>query len=268
MAIYRKRARSRKAVKRGGTGTRAKYKRRSMKKYRPEASKPSPRMQVGFTPGSGAAKSAVTSRNDNYTVVSAIKYPSDSPQQASVTTITKGSGIDNRERDIINCLGIKIQMVVANLRNWDPVCFHYALVACKGFATPEGPDFLRGYEDDRGLDFTPNNISGMDVLKSPINADKYTIFMHKRFWLRPRSDNPASAGAEDVWHSTNKGGMRVLEEYVKINRQLRFNDEGTCETPMYLVWWAGSPFKVKTAAAVNDTIMMTRKVTVFFREPK
>jgi len=126
-------------------------------------------------------------------------------------------------------------------------------------------DFFRGYNDDRGRDFAATSLSGMDVYKNPINADKYTIFMHRRMWTAPRSE---AAFAPRGRPGANLQGMKLKDEYVTIKRQLRYGDADNCETPIYLVWWAGYPQAAKADAAVADAFVFTFRNVMVFTEPK
>lgn len=250
-----------------GTPKRVKRRRRAKTPAKKYGQGTAPRMQVGFTPGRGAAKTATTSSSDEYTNITTVTYATDTLYSSILTTLSKGTAINQRERDIIHCLGLKLNLIVSSLQDQAALCFHYAFVAPKGGTTAvAASDFFRGYNDDRGRDFTANTLSGLDVLKNPINADKYTIFKHKRIWLHPQG-GPSTTGIFGYVNS-NTSGIRVKDEYLRIKRQLRYGDADNCETPIYLVWWAGFPQKAKADPASADAFIMTFRNVMVFNEPK
>jgi len=252
-----------------GTPRRVKRARRTKRYPKKNANGVTPRMQVGFTPGRGAAKTATTSSSDEFGTIATVTYATDTLYSSNITTLAQGSAINERERDIIHCLGMKINMCAVNIQDTSVLCFHYAVVAPRGGTTAvTASDFFRGYNDDRGRDFTANTLSGMDVYQNPVNADKYTVFTHKRIWLHPQSTGGPGTGGTVGYCSANTNGLKVKNEYIKIKRQLRYGDADNCETPMYLVWWAGYPQKAKAAAAVADSFVFTFRNIMLFNEPK
>lgn len=118
-------------------------------------------------------------------------------------------------------------------------------------------DFFRSGSNERAVNFD-TSLSSMELNCLNINADEYNIIWRKRFRLL--NDNA------NVMGKFNK----TIHAYIPIKRQFRFNDGQTvpeCPTPKIVYWFddintdGGNP--AQTAA-----IDLTRRIVVYFREPK
>lgn len=259
MSYVKKRTRSRpRARKRSRSRSKSRRRARYME---------SPRMQIGFTPGKGACKTVTTNSNDEYTNIVNVRFDTDTLNSANISDCARGSDIDQRERDVCLCAGFHLTGMAVNRLDDVPLVFHYAVVSPRDDSAVQTADFFRGYNDDRGRDFSATSLSGMDVYKNPINTDKFTVFFHKRIWLRYQGV-AAPAGGDSPFISESKSGIQCFDKWIPINRQLRYGDTINCQTPVFLVWWAGYPQKAKATAAVADAFTMTYRAIMHFREPE
>jgi len=231
------------------------------------AQRQEPRLEVGFSPGRGSAKRAVTASNLTATTFAALTFDTETNQQANITLLPRGTAINQRERDIVHCYGFRIQGIVGNLKNTEKLCFHYAIISPKDSAAPESTNFLRDYSSARAKDFVPTELTGLELHFNPINADRYTVFTHKRLWIHPQDTGVPNTGNE-LYSGSNGQGMVPFQHYVKIDRQLRYSGSvDTADTPMYIVYWASYPFKLKATAAGSDGCQLSYRVIMDFKEP-
>lgn len=178
--------------------------------------------------------------------------------------INKGQTESNRERDIVNLRGFDVTFNLKTLSTVAPsvlvetdlIYCNVAVIAPKqgtDIATGTGNDFFRSLTnlDARALDFNAST-SSINLHTLPVNTDLYTVLKHKRFILQP-----CSLGHE-FWHQEHKF-------YVPLQRQIAYDTDGTCQNPVFLVYWmARSNFTAgATPAQVGN---VENKVTTYFRE--
>ena len=220
--------------------------------------------KVGEDPGMSNCKRQTT--NDVATISPGT--PGTNLDIYSLTDLTKGSDINNRERDLINCRGFRIRYHFSVL-GLNPVHVHLAVVAPKQTWDLSGQaaassQFLRGNGATRFLNFGSAN-SGLVNNHNGINTDRFTVLSHKRVPL-------GLAGSTSNYMGGTTPNWSSGDYYVKVNRQLRYESGGTtCDTPVYLVVWFDSDARQKTVtwttfdstAALQNTI----DTITYFKEP-
>ena len=143
--------------------------------------------------------------------------------------VSGDENIAKRSRDTIHHKGVKICFMAKN-RLKEPLFFNWAIVIPKATNAINAADILRGDDTERaqGID---NNRTYMDLRCLPINSDRYRIVKHKRFTILPDSD-------KDITNPNEGRDMRVVEEYIRTDRQLFF--EGDISLPLtnvWMIWW-------------------------------
>lgn len=188
----------------------------------------------------------------------------------NITGIAKGTGSNDRLRDLINLRGFKFQMFLNSKVDY-PTTWHIAVVAPKGDwdltnATTAGNEFLRDYRtNDRATDVAVAT-SGLAINHFPINEDRFTVFKHKRVRLGP--DN------KELGYMTGvRQNWAHLDFYWPVKRQLRYNTElgGNCETPVYLCMWVETDHRKQAEAwSALGTYKFELRANAYavFMEPK
>jgi len=154
------------------------------------------------------------------------------------TRCIQGNEANNRERGIIECRGIKIDLYCEN--NWGAQnnLLNIALVAVKSTDAfkgniPTGTNFFRLAGVDRSIDFSSLSLDPFRRHTYSINADDYTVLWHKRRIL---------AGKNSATLSSMRNGSMLLRTYTKIKRQVRYDsgeDAGATDGRIYMVYWFG-----------------------------
>lgn len=177
--------------------------------------------------------------------------------------ITKGTGLDDRERDLVNIRGVKLQAQYNNDTTL-PVTCHIALIQPRKTQAVGTDDFFRGtLGTRRGVDFT-SFLTGLEQNCMHINTDLYTVLFHKRFILGP-ADNATNTAISSTRHPT----FKVFNRYVRINRQVRFAGDDTTPIDGNLVWvrwyvrWNQTGGQASAA-----TMTVNERMTVLYRETR
>lgn len=186
--------------------------------------------------------------------------------------LTKGANAatnDERMRSKVNFRGVK---VCAHLRlgnvsgqTGKKMWFNWAVISPKAedneiTSIPE-QDFFRGQSDGRNTDFSAA-LSGLDLHCLGINTDKYIIHRHKRMTVGP-------------WESTEGKGEMYFEEYIKVGRQIRYNDDGSTTAlrklpegkDMWIVYW-GAYMDEPGGTAIGAAYTVNMRIHKVFRESK
>lgn len=163
--------------------------------------------------------------------------------------------IQKRNRDTILHKGSKICFSVKNILRV-PVMFNWAIVVPKASNTVSPIDILRGNGSER--DVTLNNaLTFMDLRCLPINTDRYRVVKHKKMLIQPDSDK----GTDQ-----NEGrDFRMIEEYIKTNRQLFF--DGSTATPLqniWMVWWCD--YYNSPTGSTASTIQFSWRIVDYFND--
>lgn len=186
----------------------------------------------------------------------------------SLTTLTKGSANNERERDIINCRGIRLKCYFENMyTNYTSV--NVAVISPKDCNTtvPNGTDLFRANDQYRWRNFQ-GGMSGWARAQQSINTDKYLVHFHKRFVL------PARDPANGKYH-------RYFKRWLKINRQLRFetkpdgNESAPVNGDIYLMTWYESPtapanppvvFPAVPTGIINNIVTYAHDCVMYYKE--
>lgn len=145
-----------------------------------------------------------------------------------VTFPNAGQNIDQRERKIINVSGIKIcqEFLVTNSTLNQPLYLNIAFVRNKqspaATSVPLG-EFFRGNGDERHRSFS-SLTQGIDYHCANLNTDQFDVWFHKRYITRFDTNDP-------------KKNLVRLMHFVKINRQISFDDTGAPDTRLWILWW-------------------------------
>lgn len=210
---------------------------------------------VGMPVGAGNSKMAGTSRaftlQNNRTL-----------ESYGLLDLIKGSGIDDRERNIVNFRGVNVCMEIENTFNLipgRPLYLNVAVVAPKALAAPTSipnSDFFRNSGAlNRSIDFS-NSLSASEFHCLPINTDLYDVVQHKRHVVGP-------------FTSTEGANCMAIKMYIPVNRQIRYEDAGS--TPvgknLFLCYWVdflGNP----SGATPTTCGRISHDITKYFKEPK
>lgn len=213
------------------------------------------RKRIGEFVGSGTAK-----RNQDVTTGS---LNTRTLYNVPLLNIPKGTAIDQRERGLVNFRGMKFchsmefrdPTLITSAAN--KLWINRAIISPKGCDTdPITANFFRGEGTGRAQDFDVA-LSSLEFHCTPINTDKYNVHMHRREKLGP-------------FQSTEGRGAAVRMWYTKLNRQIRYDDDG--EVPigkqMYYVWWFDINTGPAASPAVNSMMSHSLHITKYFKEPK
>lgn len=232
-----------------GTARRQRAKaRRSLRMVRAKRTRFTTR-NIGDRPGTSNCK-----RNQTFQVNQQI--PTRTLQSSGLTLIGRGDDINLRERDIINIRGFLLQNEWKNTRT-NPVMVNWAIIQPKNSKTVTTVDFCRGKGNtNRAIDFSVNQ-STADLNYASINTDIYHVIKHKRFQL-----GPAGSNTIPDW--------KRQKLWVPLKRQLRFTDDttGSCETPIFFVYWCDEINRASGSAAVNNALDVTYEHYIYFRETR
>lgn len=223
------------------------------------------RRYIGYPVRYGTAKRTLVDLASSQNVQSRTLYSRD------ITWLehTASNDIDKRQRDMINLRGFRINLgfyrdTTASARD---IKLHVAIIHDKGRAnallTQNNPvlvgDFFRGNGVNRAIDFQ-NSLAGIEVNSLGINTDLYTVLMKRVYLLKSPSQNGLA--------SFNK------RFYVKVNRQIRYDNETTTtEEPVatdgrcFLVWWAELAVGANAGATPILLGTMDRFTVTYWREP-
>lgn len=193
---------------------------------------PGPMETLGRSPGHNESR-----RTDRQSVVTSISNKE--LEQVHLIQIEKDvaadENISKRSRDTVMHKGVKVCFTCKNITT-KAVFLNWGLVIPKAQNNVSNVNILRSNGQDR--DVTLNNaLSFMDLRCLPINTDMYRVLDHRRILIKPDSDKGVG--------NADGGDLRVIEKYVKTNRQIFF--DGSTATPLqniFMVWWVdyyGSP---------------------------
>lgn len=184
-------------------------------------------------------------------------------ESVGLLNLTKGSGIDDRERNMVNFRGCKICFEVENTFNTlvgRKLYFNVAVITPKALSDtttsiPTAGFFRNSGALDRSIAFS-NSLSSLEFHCLPINTDKYHVMKHERKVLGPYS-------------STEGVNTLSMDFYVKVNRQIRYLDTGSAPVGknLWLVYWVDYFGAVAGSTPVNCG-RIGYDITQFFKEPK
>ena len=231
---------------------------------------------VGMPIGASATKSATNVNTVNRSTATRTLYSHDISWLAKTTT----NQIDERQRDLINCIGFKLHFStrLVNERA-SPVICHFAVISPRGASSSwttgvndcVGTDeFFRFYEARRSTDFS-NSLTGQEFNLLPINSDHYTILKHDKIKLMPPRHVYNSQGGVQVFAESNPNTVVTREYYLPLGRQLRYDDNteicdlGRCAVVIWYEFQHGQPTGSIPTDPVGEYDLHN---VMIFREPR
>lgn len=176
-----------------------------------------------------------------------IQYPND------------GAGIDERARDIINFSGVKLcqEFVITNNTLARAFYLNYAFIRNKkdptaGSLSPT--DFFRANASERARSFTSLS-QGIDYHCAHINTDLYDVWFHKRYVMDFDASDPSRR-------------IHRCMQFVKVNRQIRFDASGDPDTRLWVVWWMAIAGDDKVTPSPQVLAITNFHDITYFRETK
>lgn len=222
------------------------------RKYRRRRSTLNSRVHVGPRPGISNSKRRTESFS-GATANSRVFYWN------KLFDIPKGTSTTERERNLVNWRGTKICL---EYNNWNdaPMILNFAVVVPKFQGAPNTTNLLRAVDGQRGqnLDFT--TLDSLGTTCPAINADIYTVLMHKRFKMN---------GTTASFRVGNLKTWGYFEKYIKMNRQIRYDDTTdtlAAQQPYIILWFERFLAATGAPAGTNDVAFNTRSVT-YFKDP-
>lgn len=215
---------------------------------------------IGHKKGTGTTKRNVTQDRDVIARNTRQLYHHNVISIPKTTT----NEIDSRQRDIVFLKGIKLCYELLNL-SAEPMCVNLAYIAPKhDNDTDIAQEFFRGSGDTRALNFS-TDLNSNDLHCRPINTDRWHILMHKRFKLDPRE---LSTSITSQRHASTRSSYTTINHYLKINRQIRFNDDTSVQarSKIYLVYWFDKFMTAGGSNVQSNLLNVQFRTTLFFKE--
>jgi hypothetical protein len=218
--------------------------------------------KIGHQVGSGNAKRCVTTNlaiSENIRTIYTV----------DLTSIEKGSNLNQRRRDMVNIRGFKLSHQYKN-KSPNPVIINYAIVMDKrqmdGVTAVTDEDFFRGNFTQRAQNFVLS-LSGTVMNSLSLNPERFVILMRKRMMLGPGFVTDPEATTQTGYSYDVTKSYRYFNHYVPIRRQFRFEDD-KCQTPLVLIYWydffMAPPDQTQTTNVVDHQIYGV----TYFKEPK
>ncbi|AKV62288.1 putative capsid protein [Gammarus sp. amphipod associated circular virus] len=226
--------------------------------------------RIGATPGSRAPCKRITKinqttaqgQNDRELYV----YP-------ELTAIPKGDAINNRQRDVCTIVGFRINWeMTVDTRN--AMYWNMAIVCPKpkardlAFQTGDNvstEQFFRGDNQQRGEDFSLS-LTSQEMHYKTINSDLYNVLWRKKMLIN--GSLPLSNEEQIAQNASSGKNYRIGQKYIKLNRQMMFEDNQS-NYPIYLLTW-GARFEADSGAPISagSPLAVRMRVLTFFREPR
>lgn len=233
------------------------YKRKSRSRSRSRySSGGGRRSRIGEKIGTSTCKTAFLNNPatiDNY----------DSREQYTepLIAIAPGQDLDQRQRQVVNFRGWKIDFEMTNNLNF-PLYVNVAVLAPKaGAVNVSRADFFRYQGNDRAVNFD-NVLTAIEFAKLPINVDRYTVLKHKRMTFTP--------GLNELSTLTRDGNnWRKFRWYIKLKRQIRFDasqnqpESGQC----FLVFWCDAFGAASGDQPTSNALSYRARIVQYFRDP-
>lgn len=258
---------------RGRYRRRYRYRRPRRSRYRRRYKKPRlyKRSRIGMPVGYATTKRSLVLNAAGQSVDTRVLYSRD------ITWIAKtiNNEIDQRQRDLINLRGFKIEYALRSENPATrPVYVHMAVLAhASNTSVPsdqqdncvDTENFFRGSGAARAINFT-TGLSGIQLNKLNINQDIYSVLRRWTIRLETRRAETGSIRNSSVQSD------RTGKKYIPVRRQVRYDEPSTNDVAtagrMFLVWWAeyvaGMPANgLATTGAVNADW----HVVTYFNEP-
>lgn len=224
--------------------------------------------KIGDPIGSGTSKRQINFV-DGATLVSLDNRTAYWHNMADLNTTTSNV-INARQRDMVQLTGFKVCMQIKN--NSDtPLCFNMAVISPRGKQGALGtgaagnatniPGFFRSNSTARSVDFNVG-ITSVQFHCLPINSDDWTVLAHKRSLISP-------TGSTTDFNKQLGPNYSQIKEWFSIKRQIRYDDAGEAEDPVYFIYWYDEFQALSGAIAGTVTaLQVQREFVTYFKEPK
>lgn len=212
--------------------------------------------EFGFKVGEGTTKRFVNNSKAEVSEATRTLYSEE------LTALGGGTGINDRQRQIINCRGFKINYAFRNTLDIS-MYLNIAVIAPKFNQTGvTSVDFFRSNDGGVRSQNFGNSLSPLEFRNLPINTDDYHVFMHKRHLLGPDTNNA-------IGHfNANTGPVNYLvrKHWIPVNRQLRYASDLTtsANTPIFFVYWADSMNNPAGAGVSANALITHFENTMYF----
>lgn len=216
------------------------------------AAKARVRRKIGERPGTSNSKTIINETPNGW--VSKNSYTFNTHELTNIGAQGTTNSRNTRNSNTIKLSGWKICF---NFRNnvETPILCNFAIIAPKEPAVSLSNEFFRRPgAADRGVNFIDSTHTGLTQHCYPINTDRFRILRHWRFTLAGNLDSSAPVG---IPYSSAKASYRRFEFYLKLNRQLRFENEAATypiDERIWIVHWANK---------MGEPAMMTTNVGMY-----
>lgn len=172
------------------------------------------------------------SKRTFFDVRSTTGFNFDDLSMLNVSAITKGSGINQRERDEISLRGVKVSFRgLDNTSAGNYSTGHWAIIQVKqvpdyttAYTTTElNKDFFRGSLGSRNSDFSNVALANHKATYS-INSDKFHVYARGDFSCQSTAANYAGHAAE-------------FHKYVPVKEKVEYDASGEPINPVIFVYW-------------------------------
>lgn len=180
-----------------------------------------------------------------------------------LTRVDRGTGISERERDIINARGFDLCGTIVST-NSIPLVFNIALLVPKQQSGVSGTNFFRNISSQNFRDENFSTArSQVELHCLPINSDNYLILYHMRGSVNgTRVSNDPNSGAESSY--------KMVRRYKPIKRQIPYSGESglACDSPVFMVYWCDQVGADSLSPSLPSVCKFQWRHAFYFREPK
>jgi len=218
--------------------------------------------KIGFPPGTGTSLKRETVDEWALTTIARQVLTQDEvtliPEKVAATT-----DISRRERQMINCLGFSLRIVLRNTSTARAIKVRLALVSPTDKNEININGFFRGYGTTRAVDFT----TGLDSHRytdTPINTDNYSILWSQTVPLGPSSD----VDGQNCF-SRNTDNYKCIKKYVPLNRQLRYDGilSTDCADKIFLLCWFDVVNATASEVITPVALQYQRYAITYWKDP-
>jgi len=151
-----------------------------------------------------------------------------------------------------------------------PLYLNWAIICPKNeTAIPDNNNFFRSNGTTRGENFNHGTNTALFMHCKSINTDKYRIIAHMRHVLGGKSDS--SPGSADPRYSGSKASYIFRERYIKLARQLQFENAADTQPRsgnVYLVYWINKMGDGPNLTVQTDLGALSLEIVAYFRDPR
>lgn len=248
------------------------YRRRPTKRRRIARSLRTRRRRIGERVGSSRCKVVevyVDNGHSTQQPTDLVKWDTRQLYYAGMILCSQGATrINDRLTNRINVRGVRFQATMTNNLP-GPLLVNVAVISIKDWSGwddqgigPSETNFLRGYNEERGISVGDSNFSLENHLNG-INNDLYVVLKHKRYMLGGTSAT--------AFNSPNKSSWRKMDWYIPLRRQIRFDaDDSIIPSEGQLFWcvWCDKWQERDGGGITNDAITKQVRTLMYFKDPK